>query len=103
MIESGISRGTLGAQTALLLLGYAFPNAPQWVRVVLALLAGCLGALSAALQAGPIVVAGILPIVGQGLAAAVAALGLTAGAGMVQDRRRRTDWAVGERHGTGLR
>lgn len=97
MTESGITRGTLGAQTALLLLGYAFPDAPQWVRVCVALLAGCLGALSAALQAGPLVVASILPIVGQGLAAAAAALGLTAGAGLVQQKRRRA--GVTSRHG----
>jgi len=100
MVESGISRGALAAQTALLLLGYAFPDAPQWVRAIVALLAGCLGALSAALQAGPLVVASILPIVGQGLGAAVAALGLTAGAGAVQQKRRRA--GVTARHGAGL-
>ena len=100
MTESGITRGTLGAQTALLLLAYALPDAPQWARACVALLAGCLGALSAALQAGPIVTAGILPIVGQGLAAAVAALGLVAGAGAVQQKRRRA--GVVGRHGTAL-
>lgn len=100
MIESGVSRGTLAAQLALLLLGYGLPDAPQWLRAVVALLAGCLGALSVALQVGPIVIAGILPIVGQGLAAAVAALGLTAGAGAVQQRRRRA--GVAGRHGTQL-
>jgi hypothetical protein len=98
MIESGITRGTIAAQLALLLLGYGLPDAPQWIRACVALLAGCLGALSAALQAGPLVVAGVLPIVGQGLAAAVAALGLTASAGAVQQKRRRA--GVAGRHGT---
>ncbi len=105
MIESGIIRGTLGAQAALLLLGYGIPGAPQWVRAVVALVAGCLGALSAALQAGAVDLPAILPIVGQGLTAAVAALGLTAGVGAAQERRRmaRIDWGMGDRHGTGIR
>jgi hypothetical protein len=98
--ESGITRGTLAAQLALLLLGYGIPDAPQWARASVALLAGCLGALSAALQTGAVDLAGMLPIVGQGLAAAVAALGLTAGVGVAQQKRRRA--GVAGRHGTGV-
>ena len=87
MTESGITRGILGAQTALAILGYMFPLAPQWVRGAVALVVGALGALSAALQEGAPTYAAILPILGQGLTAAAFALGLAAGVGAAQARR----------------
>lgn len=94
MTESGITRGILGAQTALALLGYMWPLAPQWVRGCVALAVGALGALSAALQAGNVGLVSVLPILGQGLTAAVVALGLAASVGAAQAKRGVTQLAM---------
>lgn len=103
MIESGITRGALAAQLALLIWDYAFPGAAQWMRAVIALLAGCLGALSAALQVGAVDLPAALPLLGQGLAAAAAALGLTAGASRAAALRRAKTPGETSRHGTEMK
>jgi hypothetical protein len=94
------SGGTLFAQVALLILGYAWPAAPQWARAVVAIVVGVLSALAGELRGGLATIdllAG-LTILGQGGITAALALGLFAGIGAAQEKRALAGEAG--RHGT---
>lgn len=100
------SGGTLFAQVALLILGYAVPGAPQWVRALVAVVVGVLSALAGELRSGleTLDLLAALTILGQGGITAALALGLFAGIGAAQERRADARAVPGEagRHLTGV-
>lgn len=100
------SSGALFAQVALLILGYAWPAAPQWVRAIVAVAVGVLSALADELRSGLVALdlLSVLTILGQGGITAAVALGLFAGIGAAQERRADARALPGEagRHLTGV-
>lgn len=98
------SGGTLFAQVALLILGYAWPAAPQWARGAIAVVVGVLSALAGELRGGlaTIDLLASLTILGQGGITAALALGLFAGIGAAQERRAAVADGAAGRHRTAL-
>lgn len=98
------SGGTLFAQVALLILGYAWPTAPQWARAIVVLVVGVLSALAGELRDGLATVnlLAVLTVLGQGGITAALALGLFAGIGAAQERRSAVAVPEAGRHGAGI-